>query len=465
MSGRTLLVGLLAAVCGVFATAGVMLMVADVPDEQPRSPRTLVTARLGLELGQEISREILGEVEWYADALPPDAITDPEEVLGKFVSVPIPAGELLYGRKLSSSPTGLQLADGMRAFSIEAKSASANVGQNLMPGNRVDIIWQTNNRLDSGVDPISVRLIQNVRILAVADASGNSNQRSITLEVKPKMDENLSFAQAVGTLSLSLRNPNDNEGVDPVESVNFANLLAEFEEENRRQAEAARNPEPSAWEKLLATVAGRVEAIETQLAGPVPEKPEIARAAYERIDKGMRAITVQTPTESSGVAGLLVPGDRVDLQLTLTRDGRSVAQAVDRRVRPSAVPTETLIENIEVLAVDTRLYSVDSDGEKEMSRSVTLIVQEGMQRDIARAGQLGTLTLVLRGREDRETGPPRVRMGVDEFVSRFLPTADPAGNGAVGIVRTYRGQVPGELQFATISPWTTVPATAVPRGE
>ena len=445
MSFRTILVGIIAAVCGTFATAGFMMLNNPQQVVTATPEGSVVVAKVNLDLGQEITAEMLTTVEWFAKALPAGSTNDPATLVGKYVATPIPAGDLITNQKLTNAPTGLQLSDGMRAFSIDARSVSANVGRNLIPGNRVDIIWQTNNKLSDTIDPVSMRLLQNVKILAVGDAKGGGGDRSITLEVKPKMDEDLAFSQAFGNLSLSLRNPNDNEGIDPIQSVTFSDLLARNEHEQRLKEEAARRPAaPSAWESMLSTIAGRID----QLEDSMKEKPATTgRAAYERIGKGMRAVTIRTPTESSGVAGLLVPGDRVDLQLTLNERSQSASTRVQDRSGIS-MPTENLMENIEVLAVDTQLQEIDDGGQRKMSRSVTLIVTDGMQRDIARAEQLGTLTLVLRGLEDRIDGPPQLVMGIDEFVIRYLPQDRTVGGSNVAsTIRTIRGDASNDVIY------------------
>ncbi len=456
MSFRTILVGLMAAVCGVSATAGVMMMMSNRPAVTPvekRSATSIVVAKVNLDIGQKIQANMVTTMEWFGESLPAKAINDVEQVLDKYVLTSISQGDLVLAEKIGDTVTTLLPADGMRAFAIDAKQVSTNVGRNLVTGNRVDIVWQTSGKLEKDLDPVSIFLLQNVKVLAVSESqgAGDFGNRSVTLEVTPRMVQDLAFSQTFGTLSLSIRNPNDDEGVDPIETVNFSNLLAQYRAESMKQAKPS-EPELSAWETVLRTITQRLDGIENRLSRPEPELPA-ARLAISRIEKGMRAITIQTPTESAGLAGLLEAGDRVDLHLTLSDRHTQVSQAT-RRGRESAIPTETLIENIEVLAVDTNLMASEHDGERNMSRSVTLIVKEEMQQDIARAERLGSLTLTLRGFQDREPGPPRTVLTVNDFVARYLPNSENAvvREATTPRIRTYRGHSVQEVQFAVSHP-------------
>ncbi len=443
MSIRTLIVGILAGFCGISATIGVMTLQRPSPSRLATSK--ILVAKNNIDMGQQIISTQISEIDWNSEVLPPGAIVKREEIVDKYCVSPIAAGEVISTARIADSPTTLLPAHGMRAFAIEASSASTNVGRNLVPGNRVDIIWQTSGKLKDGMDPISLRLLQNVKILAVGKVQGDLDNaaKSITLEVKPKMDENLTFAQAFGKLSLSLRNPGDIEGVEPMETVKFKDLLEDMEMESKV---------PPAWETALNTLMNRMGNLEDSLRKA--PKGTVKRETLERIGAGMRAITILTPNESSGVAGLLEPGDRVDLQLTLAEKAGMMTvfkPGVDARV-----PSETIIENIEVLAVDSNIFSVDGDNANKASRSVTLIVFEKMIPDIARAHELGTLTLTLRGTADSTGAEPRTVLTVDEFVARHLPVGHAVTDVVVTLppatIRTLRGPAVQVLPFEAKHP-------------
>lgn len=108
---------------------------------------------------------------------------------------------------------------------------------------------------------------------------------------------------------------------------------------------------------------------------------------------GMRAVTVAV-SATSGVAGFVFPGDRVDLVLTQEVEGGG--DGAPLRV------SETIIRNIRVLAVDQRIASVDEEGNQVAQRSdtVTFEATPKIAEKIAVAQTIGQLSLSLRSLAD-----------------------------------------------------------------
>jgi pilus assembly protein CpaB len=105
---------------------------------------------------------------------------------------------------------------------------------------------------------------------------------------------------------------------------------------------------------------------------------------------GMRAITVAV-SETSGVAGLVFPGDRVDLLLT-----HEVKNAGGGETRHAS---ETVLENIRILAIDQSLsHQTDqkNGAPQAVGRSATIEVTPKQAEMVAVAGTLGALSLSLR---------------------------------------------------------------------
>ncbi len=107
---------------------------------------------------------------------------------------------------------------------------------------------------------------------------------------------------------------------------------------------------------------------------------------------GMRAVTVPV-SATSGVAGFVFPGDRVDLVLT-----QEVGGDDDAPLRVS----ETIIRNIRVLAVDQRLDARNEEGEQvaQNSSTVTFEATPKIAEKIAVAQTIGQLSLSLRSLAD-----------------------------------------------------------------
>jgi pilus assembly protein CpaB len=108
---------------------------------------------------------------------------------------------------------------------------------------------------------------------------------------------------------------------------------------------------------------------------------------------GMRAVTVGV-SATSGVAGFVFPGDRVDLVLTQEVTGGDDG--------PPLRASETIVRNIRVLAVDQRLNARDEAG-NQVAQTVATITFEATPKiaeKIAVAQTIGQLSLSLRSLAD-----------------------------------------------------------------
>jgi pilus assembly protein CpaB len=107
---------------------------------------------------------------------------------------------------------------------------------------------------------------------------------------------------------------------------------------------------------------------------------------------GMRAVTVPV-NASSGVAGFVFPGDRVDIVLT---------QEVTGGEGPPLKVSETVVRNVRVLATDQRIDSKGEDGKTEVRTfsNVTLEATPRIAEKIAVAQSVGQLSLSLRSIAD-----------------------------------------------------------------
>jgi pilus assembly protein CpaB len=112
---------------------------------------------------------------------------------------------------------------------------------------------------------------------------------------------------------------------------------------------------------------------------------------------GMRAVTVPV-SATTGVAGFVFAGDRVDLVLTQQIDGNG-------DVAPLKT-AETVLRNLRVLATDQTVEkTVDENGKTQVAefRTVTLEVTPKIAEKIAVAQTIGTISLVLRSIADSQS--------------------------------------------------------------
>jgi pilus assembly protein CpaB len=135
------------------------------------------------------------------------------------------------------------------------------------------------------------------------------------------------------------------------------------------------------------------------------------------IPKGMRAFAIQTPNVASGVAGFILPGNKVDVLLTVSSIGNDDATG--------GGTTTTLLQHVEVLAIDQRIDApADNKVDPKEMRSVTLLVTPDEAAKLDLGQNKGTLHLSLRNPEDKATGDtqPATLAGL-----RF--TQEPASQG------------------------------------
>lgn len=107
----------------------------------------------------------------------------------------------------------------------------------------------------------------------------------------------------------------------------------------------------------------------------------------------MRAVTIRV-NDVAGVAGFVLPGDRVDVLLTRDRTGGAGKNNANNLI------TDVLLQNVKVLGID---QDANSDKEKpSVAKAVTLEVSPQQAQKLALASQLGNLALMLRNMADAE---------------------------------------------------------------
>ncbi len=155
--------------------------------------------------------------------------------------------------------------------------------------------------------------------------------------------------------------------------------------------EDARLDTPTARAELLGAMIRR-----TVAAGDVLLPAHVMRAGERGflaavLEPGLRAITVGVDAVS-GTAGLIWPGDHVDLILTQTLEDTSAP--VGRRIAG-----ETVLHNVRVIAIDQELLQGESAGSTpgnasaSQTRTVTLEVSPDNAERVAVATRIGHLSL------------------------------------------------------------------------
>lgn len=105
-----------------------------------------------------------------------------------------------------------------------------------------------------------------------------------------------------------------------------------------------------------------------------------------KVADDMRAFSIRI-NDVSGVAGFLLPGDRVDVQLT-----RQLGKDRDNLI------TDVILQNVSVLGIDQ--LSSEETNNPVLAKTATVEVSPEQAQKLALSQQLGTLSLMLRNFTD-----------------------------------------------------------------
>ncbi len=157
------------------------------------------------------------------------------------------------------------------------------------------------------------------------------------------------------------------------------------------------------------------------------------------VPKGFRIVPVRVDAVS-GVAGLIKPGDRVDV-------------LVHMRENPSMgivkTTTQTFLQNVKVFAIDD-IFRRDNDGEQAVAaKTISLVVTPAQAELVTLASELGTVRLVMRGSDDEAVAETQGAQAQHLFGTTGEDGATPpaaeekpndSGAGLLGLLNSQRAQ-------------------------
>ncbi len=153
------------------------------------------------------------------------------------------------------------------------------------------------------------------------------------------------------------------------------------------------------------------------------------------LSPGMRAVTVGVDA-ISGSAGLIWPGDRVDLVLTQEIADKSLPLG-------KRLAAETVLMDVRVIAIDQQLVEgANPNGlASDLARTVSLEVTPREAEDVAVATRLGRLSLVVRSADAAKPGAGAASAPGIAWANQVSPALDiaapKAGGGAT--MHVFRG--------------------------
>jgi pilus assembly protein CpaB len=180
---------------------------------EPAKAQIIVAAR-SLPLGALVGERDVKTLDWTGGAVPAGFVSNPTDVVGRGLLVPVQENEPILTSKLAAVGAGgglpVIIDEGMRAITIGVDQV-VGVSGFVLPSTRVDVLLtlQSNENLK---EPATKVLMQNVRTLAAGqsiqqDKEGKPVQVSVvTFLVSPEQAETLALASQQGRIQLTLRN-------------------------------------------------------------------------------------------------------------------------------------------------------------------------------------------------------------------------------------------------------------------
>jgi pilus assembly protein CpaB len=243
---------LIAAVVAALLGAGLLFLYMKRYEKEASGgpPVPVVMATQDIQLGAALTKEMIG-IRTIPQAYVEDRHirrSDAQDIIGVRVSNRLKANESVLWTDLATTTQQRRdlsslVRPNMRAVTIMAQQGSS-LGGLLQPGDRVDILLTT----FKGGQPVTVPLLQNVLVLAVGSYTGTQNVRSggqgrsanqVTLSVTVQQSAVVTYAQRVGSLSLTLRNPDDIAILEDLPETDRDDIL----EQEQRQRVQRRRPD------------------------------------------------------------------------------------------------------------------------------------------------------------------------------------------------------------------------------
>src|SRR5260221_1775820 len=234
---RVFMVFVLAVTAGGALAFGTYNYMQHLPPKTVSMPtQQVVVAASDLDIGTELGRSDIRIIDWPANAVPAGAFSDPKDVMGRGIVLPIIQNEPILPMKLASKEAGAGLPPaippGLRAVSVRVNEV-IGVGGYVLPGTRVDV-GATVSPSGQSTDMTSKVVLTNVQVLAAGTKIERDTERNkplpvtvVTLLVDPEEAERLTLASTEGKIQLALRNPLDKtmpltHGIRPSALLGFA---------------------------------------------------------------------------------------------------------------------------------------------------------------------------------------------------------------------------------------------------
>jgi pilus assembly protein CpaB len=187
--------------------------------------------------------------------------------------------------------------------------------------------------------------------------------------------------------------------------------------------------------------------------------PDARDNPADQVPPGFRVVSVRVDAHT-GAAGLLRPGDRVDVQLFVKKDSRTGI---------SKTMAKTILKEVRVFAVEQDFRREADEDEASPPRTVSLVVSPEQADKLTLATRLGEINLVMRNPDDRgnikSDGANVDDLFIAEKVDREQERkggdgSSPLAGGLVSFLKQMsqtaaaQPSLPAVAEMASAGPWT-----------
>jgi pilus assembly protein CpaB len=271
---------------GLFAVylANTFLLASSQSRDAGGTTRVAV-ARVPLEYGVAVTADKIRFADFPNNSIPKGSFLSIGEILPngqkRIALTSIAVNEPILASKVTGAGQNASIAallpDGMRAASVRINDVSGVAGF-IQPNDSVDVLI-TRSIADQSGQQITDVLLQNTRVIAIGqDAKGESGQpqvaKTATLQVDPLGAQKLALAQEIGSLSLVLRKPGDDQDSASVATISLADLRSGI---FRMSGEQQRPPSPIVRRAAPRQAPRPPQPVATAPPAPVSSSVEVVR--------------------------------------------------------------------------------------------------------------------------------------------------------------------------------------------
>ena len=371
MKPKALILLAIAIGCGLVAMLGVQQAMQGSQKEVVIETRTVLTAVKDILPGEPLTEANVVMQELPVTALltyAEDLVMKPEEYQERALMMSVVKGDPIRKSKISEKgayKASSQIPKGMRINTFPASDSQTHSGM-LKPGDKVDVKVAFTGR--KGIMEIKT-LLEYVEVFACENktvkSEDNKNEqraRFVTLLVTPEQDGYIELAKVKGQLSLSLRNPDDDElvnanGVDAKaleelqHSINKGDI-PDYDQRYSGDEGASHSP---------SEVAASVEPI----ASPLAPSPDASAGGVQGFLQGPAVASVAVPdtkkwkmTVYAGNDPVSVEVDDLPAEVKLPKELNSIQlDAKDGQLDPNGLPP-----GMSNLKLDDNGLPVDANG-------------------------------------------------------------------------------------------------------